>query len=109
MAYALMFFAIGMELTGTTLLKYSQGFTKLLPTIGCLVSYFICFFSFSRALNDLNLGLAYAIWSGVGIVLTATIGFLVFRQALDTWALFGMSLIVLGTIVLNTMSRSTVH
>lgn len=55
-----MFFAIGMELTGTTLLKYSQGFTKLLPTIGCLVSYFICFFSFSRALNDLNLGLAYA-------------------------------------------------
>ena len=56
-------FAIGMELTGTTLLKYSQGFTKLLPTIGCLVSYFICFFSFSRALNDLNLGLAYATWS----------------------------------------------
>lgn len=68
LAYALMFFAIGMELTGTTLLKYSQGFTKLLPTIGCLVSYFICFFSFSRALNDLNLawrmrpGAASASW-----------------------------------------------
>lgn len=62
-----------MELTGTTLLKYSQGFTKLLPTIGCLVSYFICFFSFSRALNDLNLGTAYATRSGVGIVASVLI------------------------------------
>ena len=101
MAYALMFFAIGMELTGTTLLKYSQGFTKLLPTIGCLVSYFICFFSFSRALNDLNLGLAYATWSGVGIVASVLISWVLFGEKLNGWGILAVAMIIIGCIILN--------
>ncbi len=89
-----MFFAIGMELTGTTLLKYSQGFTKLLPTIGC-------FFSFSRALNDLNLGLAYATWSGVGIVASVLISWFLFGEKLNGWGIFAVAMIIIGCIILN--------
>ena len=61
MAYFLMFFAIAMELTGTTFLKMSHGFTVLLPTLGCLTAYGLCFFSFSRALTSLNLALALSL------------------------------------------------
>lgn len=108
-AYGFLALAILSEVTGSSLLQKSEQFSKTLPTLGMAICFTAAFFFLSQALKVIPLAIAYAIWSGVGIVLTATIGFLVFRQALDTWALFGMSLIVLGTIVLNTMSRSTVH
>ena len=106
-AYGFLALAIVSEVTGSSLLQKSEQFSRALPTFA--ICFAAAFFFLAQALKVIPLAIAYAIWSGVGIVLTATIGFLVFRQALDTWALFGMSLIVLGTIVLNTMSRSTVH
>lgn len=108
-AYGFLALAIVSEVTGSSLLQKSQQFSKVLPTIGMILCFVAAFFFLSQALKVIPLAIAYAIWSGVGIVLTAAIGFLVFRQALDMWALFGMSLIVLGAIVLNTMSHSTVH
>ena len=108
-AYGFLALAIVSEVTGSSLLLNSVQFTGALPTFGMAFCFAAAFFFLSQALKVIPLAIAYAIWSGVGIVLTAAIGFLVFRQALDTWALFGMSLIVLGTIVLNTMSRSAVH
>jgi len=108
-AYGFLALAIVTEVTGSSLLQKSQQFSKALPTIGMILCFVAAFFFLSQALKVIPLAIAYAIWSGVGIVLTAIIGVLVFRQALDAWALFGMSLIVLGAVVLNTLSRSTVH
>ena len=108
-AYSFLALAIISEVTGSSLLQKSEQFSKALPTLGMAICFAAAFFFLSHALKIIPLAIAYAIWSSAGIVLTAVIGFLVFRQALDTWALFGMSLIVLGGIVLNTMSRSTVH
>ncbi len=108
-AYGFLALAIVTEVTGSSLLQKSQQFSKVLPTIGMVVCFIAAFFFLSQALKVIPLAIAYAIWSGVGIVLTAAIGVLVFRQALDAWALFGIGLIVLGAIVLNTLSRSAVH
>lgn len=92
-----MFFAIAMELTGTTFLKMSHGFTLILPTAGCLISYGLCFFSFSRALTSL----AYATWSGVGILATTLISWFLFGERLTITGIFAIFLIVSGCILLN--------
>jgi len=92
MAYFLMFFAIAMELTGTTFLKMSHGFTLILPTAGCLISYGLCFFSFSRA---------YATWSGVGILATTLISWFFFSEKLTPTGIFAILLIVAGCVLLN--------
>lgn len=101
MAYFLMFFAIAMELTGTTFLKMSHGFTLILPTAGCFISYGLCFFSFSRALTSLNLALAYATWSGVGILATTLISWFFFGEKLTATGIFAIFLIIAGCILLN--------
>lgn len=101
MAYFLMFFAIAMELTGTTFLKMSHGFTLILPTAGCLISYGLCFFSFSRALTSLNLALAYATWSGVGILATTLISWFFFGEKLTPTGIFAILLIIAGCVLLN--------
>ena len=76
MAYVLLGAAIVMELIATTLLKYTEGFTKLYPTFGCIALYIVCFFCLSRALLKLNLGIAYATWCGIGIVAATLIALL---------------------------------
>ena len=93
--------AIMLELAATTLLKYSEGFTKLLPTVCCCILYGFCFFSLSKALNGLNLGVAYATWCGVGIVASALISAFIFRQGLTILGILGVVLIVTGCLVLN--------
>ena len=101
MPYLLLAIAIGAEIIATTLLKYSEGFTKLWPTLASMGMYFICYFTFSKALNDLNRGVAYAIWSGVGLVATAVISAMVFSQKLTTAGIVGIVLIVIGCVILN--------
>lgn len=101
MAYILLGCAIVLELMGTTLLKYSVGFTKLYPTIGCLVAYFLCFFLFSKALNSINLGAAYATWSAVGIVVSAIISALLFGERLNFIGIVSLVFIITGCILLN--------
>ncbi len=101
MHYLLLAIAIILELIATTLLKYSEGFTKLVPTIGCLFIYFLCFFSFSKALNNLNLGVAYALWSAVGIVITSIISAVLFGQKLTITGIIGIVFIIVGCVLLN--------
>lgn len=100
-AYILLGSAILLELIGTTLLKYSSGFTKLYPTLGCLIAYFLCFFLFSKALNSINLGAAYATWSAVGIVVSAIISALLFGEKLNTVGIISLILIITGCVLLN--------
>ena len=96
MEYVLLGIAIALELIATTLLKFSNGFTKLLPTVAC-----ICFFCFSKSLNKINLGIAYALWSGIGIVATAIISSIVFKQETSPLGILGIVLIISGCIILN--------
>lgn len=101
MAYVQLGCAIVLELAGTTLLKYSAGFTKLYPTIGCLAVYFLSFFLFSKALNSINLGAAYATWSAVGIVVSAIISALLFGERLNLIGIISLVLIITGCVLLN--------
>ena len=93
--------AIAREIFATTQLKLSEGFTKLGPSVLSLLGYGVCFFLFSKALNRLDLGIAYATWSAVGIVATSVIAALAFGQKLTTAGMVGMALIVAGVLVVN--------
>ncbi|RBP11353.1 small multidrug resistance pump [Roseiarcus fermentans] len=100
--------AIVLEVTGTTALQLSQQFTKLAPSLVMGVCYIGSLYFMSLALRTIPIGITYAIWSGLGIVLITAIGYVKFRQALDTPALIGVGLIVAGVVVAN-LSKSVVH
>ena len=101
--------AIALEVVGTSLLQRSQQFTKLWPTLGMAVCYLASFYLLSLALRVLPLGIAYAIWSALGIVLVALIGLFVFHQRLDLPAVIGLVLIIAGVVVINLFSQTTGH
>lgn len=101
--------AIALEVLGTSLLQQSQQFSRLWPTIGMAICYLLSFYLLSLALRSLPLGIAYAIWSALGIVLVATIGLLVFGQKLDLPAVIGLALIIAGVIVVNMFSKTAGH
>lgn len=101
--------AIGLEVVGTSLLQRSEQFTRLLPTVGMALCYLASFYLLSLSLRVLPLGIAYAIWSALGIVLVATIGLVVFGQKLDLPSVIGLILIVAGVVVINLFSRSVGH
>jgi len=105
-AYLLLAFAIVAEVIATSCLKAAQGFTRPLPAIGSVVGYGISFYFLSLTLNTIPVGIAYAIWSGVGIVLISVAGWALFGQTLDAPALGGMALIAAGVIVINLFSKS---
>lgn len=101
--------AIVAEVIGTTLMKYSQGFTKLLPSLGTLLFYGIAFYLLSLTLQTLPTGIAYAIWSGAGIVLISLVGWILLGQKLDMPAIIGMVLICAGVLIINVFSKSVAH
>ena len=101
--------AIAAEVVGTSALKASEGFSKLWPSAIVVVSYGAAFYLLSLTLRTIPVGVAYAVWSGVGVVLIALIGWLVFGQRLDGAGLLGMGLIVAGVLVLNLLSKSSAH
>ena len=109
MKYLFLFLAIVFEVGGSSFLKVSDGFSKLLPTIITIVAYITCFFFFSQALKSIHLGIAYAIWGGLGIVLTTVISIVVFKQSLDIPAVIGIVLIVAGVLVMSFFSKSTIY
>lgn len=109
MHYLYLGLAIVLEVTGSGFLKASDGFTKLIPSIVTVVAMCGCFFFLSLALKTIPLGFAYAIWAGVGITLTALVAVFLFKQSLDLPAIIGISLIVLGVVVLNVFSKSATH
>jgi small multidrug resistance pump len=101
--------AIGLEVLGTSLLQKSQQFSRLWPTVGMAVCYIASFYLLSLSLRILPIGIAYAIWSALGIVLIALIGLFVFGQKLDLAAVIGLGLIVAGVVVVNLFSNTTGH
>lgn len=106
MAYLLLALAITAEIIATTCLKYSEGFKKVFPSFVCVVAYIICYVAFSKAVTKMNLGVAYATWCGVGIVVTALISFFVFKEKLTISGIFGIICIVIGCVVLNLKGSS---
>ena len=101
--------AIAAEVVATSALRASTGFTVLWPSIISIVGYIIAFYFLSLTLKTMPVGIAYAIWSGVGIVLISIVGWLLYKQALDLPAMLGMGLIMAGVVVINLWSKSSVH
>lgn len=108
-AYALLALAIVTEVTGSTFLAKSEGFTKLVPTGITLVCFFIALYLLSIVTKTIPLGMAYAIWSGVGLVLTAMVSYFVLKNPLDLPAFIGIGLIVAGVVVMNVFSKAVGH
>lgn len=101
--------AIISEVIATSALKASEGFTRLWPTLLMTVGYGIAFYLLSLTLRTMPVGVAYAIWSGMGVVLITLVGWVLFGQRLDMPALIGMALIVIGVVVMNLFSHSVGH
>lgn len=108
-AYIPLAVAILTETVATSTLKLSDGFTRLWPSIITVLGYGIAFFCLSICLRSIPVGLVYAIWSGVGIVLISAIGLIVFHQKLDVPAILGIALILAGVLVINLFSKSAPH
>ena len=109
MAYLLLAFAIVAEVIATSFMKLSDGFTRPLPSLITITGYVIAFYLLSLTLKTVPTGIAYAIWSGVGIVLIATVAWLFQGQKLDPAAMLGMTLIIAGVLVMNLFSKATAH
>ncbi|SDI03225.1 DMT family transporter [Lutimaribacter saemankumensis] len=107
--YLILALAILAETVGTSALQASQQFTRLWPSVLVVVAYGISFYLLSVTLKVLPVGIVYAIWSGLGIVFIALIGYLVFRQALDWPAVTGMAMILGGIVVIHLFSNATPH
>lgn len=101
MSYVYLALAIAGELLGTTLLKVSNGFSRLSIGLLSLLAYGLCFYFLSQALRSINLNLAYALWSGIGIIGTSLIGILIWKEHLNLPTLLGIALILAGVLVVN--------
>ncbi len=109
MPYFYLAIAIVAEVIGTSALKASESFTRPLPSLVVAVGYGAAFYFLSLALKTIPVGIAYAIWSGVGVALITLIGWLLFKQRLDVPALAGIALIVAGVVVIQLSSMAVVR
>lgn len=103
------FGAIIAEVIGTSALKASEGFSKPISSIVVLLGYGISFNFLSLTLKTIPVGIAYAVWSGMGIVLISLTSWILFGQKIDSWGLFGISLILIGVLILNLLSKTPNH
>lgn len=101
--------AIVSEVIGTSALKSSDGFSRLWPSVLVVLGYGVAFYFLSLTLRVIPVGVAYAVWSGVGIVLITLVAWIFLGQKLDLPAMAGMTLIVAGVVVMNVFSRSVAH
>lgn len=101
------FFAVVSEVTATTALKLSEGFTKLAPSLVVVIGYGLSFYLLALSLKVMPIGMAYAIWSGIGIVLTVIVGIVIWHESMDWARATGIFLIMLGILVINLFSKST--
>lgn len=108
-AYGALALAICSEVTGSMFMQKSEQFTKLGPTIITILFFIASLFFLSQALKVLPLGVAYAIWGGLGIVLTSIVGLVVFKQHIDMYGIIGIVMIVSGVLVMNLLSKSAGH
>ncbi|MCG5512967.1 DMT family transporter [Ectothiorhodospira shaposhnikovii] len=107
--YGVLGMAILLEVIGTLFLQKSDQFTRPVPTLVMGLCYLGAFYFLSHVLKSIPVGVAYALWSGLGILLISLVGYLVFRQSLDLAAWIGISFIILGVIILNVFSSSVPH
>jgi len=107
--WILLYVAIVAEVVATSLLKSSEGFTRLWPSLAVVAGYCIAFYSLSLTLRSIQVGVAYAVWSGVGIVLVTVVAWLAYDQKLDVPAVIGIGLIVSGVVVLQLFSKTAAH
>jgi Membrane transporters of cations and cationic drugs len=101
MNYLLLFISIIFEVVGTSLLKKTNGFTNLYPTIGALLAYLICLFILSKVMKTLPLGITYATWGSVGLILVTVAGIVLFHESLSATGLIGLTMIIVGTVLIN--------
>nr|WP_319542613.1 multidrug efflux SMR transporter [uncultured Pseudodesulfovibrio sp.] len=109
MDYFYLAFAIVCEVVGTTAMQASNGFTRIGPSTVVVVGYGLAFYFLSLVLKTIPMGVAYAIWAGLGIVLIGISGVIFFKQSLDIPAMLGMGLIVAGVAVINIFSKAVGH
>ncbi|HQQ69822.1 MAG TPA: SMR family transporter [Alicycliphilus sp.] len=107
--YILLGISIAAEVTATSALKSSQGFTRLWPSVLAVLGYCLAFYLVSKVMNHMPTGVVYAVWSGLGIVLISIVGWLLYGQKLDLPALVGMAMIVGGVLVMQLLSKTTSH
>ncbi|VVD62610.1 Multidrug transporter [Pandoraea eparura] len=109
MAYLYLLVAIVAEVIATSALKASEGFTRVGPVALVVAGYGVAFYMLSLTLRTIPVGVAYAMWSGLGIVLISIAARVLFGQKLDAPALIGMALIIAGVLVMNLWSKSSAH
>ncbi|NUN05744.1 MAG: multidrug efflux SMR transporter [Bdellovibrio sp.] len=109
MAYAYLAAAIIFEVLGTITMKYSEGFTKVIPIILTLVCHGICFVALSVALKSLPISMVYAIWAGIGTAVMALAGLMLFNEPLHFQKVFATSLIIIGVVMLNITEQNPVE
>lgn len=106
MAYVYLFFAIFAEIIATTMLKDTNGFTVLIPSLITIAGYVISFYLLSLCVQSLPTGVIYAFWSGLGIVGIAVAGYFIHKQSLDMPAIVGILMILLGVIIIKVFSKT---
>ena len=109
MTYIYFAAAIISEVVATSALKASEEFTKLIPSLIVIVGYCISFYLVTLVLRTIPIGITYAIWAGVGIVLVALVGAILYKQIPDIPAVIGMGLIIAGVVIINVYSKTFVH
>ncbi|EPU3934201.1 SMR family transporter [Morganella morganii] len=101
--------AVGAEVVATSMLRAADGFTRLIPSVVVVIGYCVSFWALSQVVRMMPLGIAYAIWSGLGIVIVSAVAYFIYHQKLDLPAVIGMALIIAGVLVINLFSKSSVH
>ncbi|MDJ0833227.1 MAG: multidrug efflux SMR transporter [Gammaproteobacteria bacterium] len=109
MAYLYLAIAILAEVAATSALKASEGFTRLVPSLIVVFGYGLAFYFLSLVLRTIPLGITYAVWAGLGVVLVAIAGIFLYQQVPDLPAIIGMALIVAGVLVIHLFSNNVQH
>ncbi len=106
MAWFILGIAIVAEVIATSALKESNGFSNFTPSVLVILGYGVSFYGLSIVLKTIPVGVAYAIWSGIGIILISLLGWLRFNQKLDTWAIIGILCISIGVLIIQLFSKT---
>jgi small multidrug resistance pump len=109
MKYLFLIAAVIAEVIATSALKSTEEFTRLWPSVIVIVGYSLAFYLLSLTLKTIPVGIAYAIWCGLGIILVSLIGYFYYKQSLDLPAILGLALILAGVLVINLFSKSVSH
>lgn len=109
LTYVVLGIAIVAEVIGTSALKAAEGFTRPIPSAIVVIGYAVAFYCLSLTLRTMPVGIAYAVWSGTGVVLISAIGWIVYGQRLDAWAILGLGLIIGGLLIVNLLSKTAGH